>query len=97
MKNKASEVRQSQWNPKRMNSGFSFEMFSLLGLRIKRRKREYKFRSMPGGSTKHFRNTFQWQSFKAFVFHGWLTLKILSVQGAGFKEFLLPTVSGTLN
>ena len=29
---KASEVRQSQWNPKRMNSGFSFEMFSLLGL-----------------------------------------------------------------
>ena len=61
------------------------------------RKREYKLRGMPGGSTKHFRNTFQWQSFKAFVVRGWLTLKILSIQGAGFKEFLLPTVSGTLN
>lgn len=86
MKNKAVEVTQSQGSPEGMNSGFSFEISSFLGLRTARGK-EFKFRGKPEGSTKHFRSAFQWQHqcpFKAFIVDGWQALKILSIQGTGF-------------
>lgn len=51
MKNKAVEVTQSQGSPEGMNSGFSFEISSFLGLRTARGK-EFKFRGKPEGSTK---------------------------------------------